>query len=335
MLLQLWILLFSLLLVPSSLAVAMLSRNDAGHVLVTAVLFFVLPLMVCAAALHPVVAWLLQRHRTPLQEACREYLSRLITGSATILPEDQDHPKNQGLSIQALQHFWEHFKHFLLERNMHFVVANIVEPLTEKRQMSFVSLLQGKPVSHFVSHSWATLFQHFVQCLQRHAAFTGALEPTYWICSFANNQWDIAKEIGTDVLDSAFAKVLHSDVQGVVMALDQQVQPFTRVWCLFELFLSSEKALEVVFATDSGGDECCESVGVALELGRRISGLQVETCHASSEIDKQRIFAHIRSELGSLARMDHKIKDMIRDMLRRNLQHARASTADLRQQLEQ
>ena len=240
MLLQLWILLFSLLLVPTSLAVAMLSRNDARHVLVTAVLFFVLPLMVCAAALHPVVAWLLQRHRTPLQEACREYLSGLSTGSATILPEDPDHPKNQGLSIQALQHFWEHFKHFLLERNMHFVVANIVKPLTEKRQTSFVSLLQGKSVSYFVSHSWATPFQHFVQCLQRHAAFTGALEPTYWICSFANNQWDIAKEIGTDVLDSAFAKVLHSDVQGVVMVLDQQVQPLTRLLACLCLLSAQE-----------------------------------------------------------------------------------------------
>ncbi|CAE7403620.1 unnamed protein product, partial [Symbiodinium sp. CCMP2456] len=301
--------------------------------------YFVLPLVVCAALLHPVVAWLLRRQRTPLQEACREYLSELSSFSLATIPaaEDQDHPRNQGLSMHALQHFWEHFKRFVLERNMHFVVANIVEPLTEKRQTSFVSLLQGKPVSYFVSHSWATPFQHFVQCLQRHTAFTGALEPTYWICSFANNQWDIAKEIGTDVLDSAFAKVLQSGVQGVVMVLDQQVQPFTRVWCLFELFLSSKRALQVVFATDCGilGDELCDSVGVALELGRRISCLQVERCQASSELDKQRIFAHIRGELGSLERMDGKIKDMVRDMLRRNLQHARTSTATLRQQLEQ
>lgn len=239
--------------------------------------------------------------------------------------------------MQALQHFWEHFKRFVLERNMHFVVANIVEPLTEKQQTSFVSLLRGKPVSYFVSHSWATPFQHFVQCLQRHTAFTGAIDAAYWICSFANNQWAIAQEIGTDVLDSAFAKVLRSGVLGVVMVLDQQVQPLTRVWCLFELFLSNKTFLQVVFATDCGilGDELCDSVGVALELGRRISCLQVERCQASSELDKQRIFAHLRGELGSLEKMDGIIKEMVREMLRRNLRHARASTATLRQQLEQ
>ena len=229
MLLQFWMLLFLLLLVPAILAVAGLSGNYPQHVLGTAVLF-ALPLMVCVGFLHPVVAGLLRRQRTPLQEACREYLSELgPPSSATIPAEDQDHPSNQGLSIQALQHFWEHFKRFILDRTMHFVVANIVEPLTEKQQTSLVGLLQGKAVSHFVSHSWATPFQHFVQCLLRHAAFTGAVNPTYWICSFANNQWDIASEIGTDVLDSAFAKVLHSHLQGVVMVLDQQVQPLTRL----------------------------------------------------------------------------------------------------------
>ena len=203
-------LLFLLLLVPAILAVAGLSGNYPQHVLGTAVLF-ALPLMACVGFLHPVVAGLLRRQRTPLQEACREYLSELSPPSqATIPTEDQDHPKNQGLSILALQYFWEHFRRFILDRTMHFVVANIVEPLTEKQQTSLVGLLQGKAVSHFVSHSWATPFQHFVQCLQRHAAFTGAVNPTYWICSFANNQWDIASEIGTDVLDSAFAKVLYS-----------------------------------------------------------------------------------------------------------------------------
>jgi len=330
MLLQLWILLFSLLLVPTSLAVAMLSRNDARHVLVTAVLFFVLPLMVCAAALHPVVAWLLQRHRTPLQEACREYLSGLSTGSATILPEDPDHPKNQGLSIQALQHFWEHFKHFLLERNMHFVVANIVKPLTEKRQTSFVGLLLGKPVSYFVSHSWATPFQHFVQCLQRHAAFTGALEPTYWICSFANNQWDIAKEIGTDVLDSAFAKVLHSDVQGVVMVLDQQVQPLTRVWCLFEFLLASDRQLGLVFATDLGvlGDQGA-SPDIALQIGRELRTLQVANCYASVEEDRQRIFQFIRDRMGSLATMDVQIRKQMSRILQQNVQNLANATEAL------
>ena len=118
MLLQFWMLLFLLLLFPTILAVAGLSGNYPQHVLGTAGLF-VLPLMACVGFLHPVMAWLLRLQRTPLQEACREYLSELSPpSSATIAIEDQDHPKNQGLSIQALQHFWEHFKRFILDRTM-------------------------------------------------------------------------------------------------------------------------------------------------------------------------------------------------------------------------
>ena len=40
---------------------------------------------------------------------------------------------------------------FILERNMHFVVANIVTPLTQSREVSFVTLWGGRRVKYFVS----------------------------------------------------------------------------------------------------------------------------------------------------------------------------------------
>ena len=113
---------------------------------------------------------------------------------------------------------------------MHFVVANIVRPLTIRKQVSFVNLWGGRPVDYFVSHSWGTSFQHFVKCIRRHADFVGAPNDAYWICSFANNQWDIASELGTSVMDSAFARVLQAGVKGVVMVLDHEVQPLTRTF---------------------------------------------------------------------------------------------------------
>ena len=93
--------------------------------------------------------------------------------------------------------------------------------------------------------------------------------------------------------------------------------------------------MDLVFATDLGvlGDDQCDSVGVALEIGSKIGTLRVERCHASSEEDKQRIFAHIRSTLGSLERMDDKIKLMMKEMLARNLQHASTATINLRKKL--
>ena len=39
---------------------------------------------------------------------------------------------------------------FLLERNMHFVVANIVVPLTQSKGVSFVTLWGGRKVDYFV-----------------------------------------------------------------------------------------------------------------------------------------------------------------------------------------
>jgi hypothetical protein len=40
---------------------------------------------------------------------------------------------------------------FILERNMHFVVANIVMPLTQSKRISFVTLWGGRRVDYFVS----------------------------------------------------------------------------------------------------------------------------------------------------------------------------------------
>ena len=39
---------------------------------------------------------------------------------------------------------------FILERDMHFVVANIVKPLTESKEVSFVTLWGGRQVDYFV-----------------------------------------------------------------------------------------------------------------------------------------------------------------------------------------
>jgi len=44
----------------------------------------------------------------------------------------------------------------------------------------------------------------------------------------ANNQWNIEAELGNDPMDSAFARALTGGIKGVVMVLDQQVQPLTR-----------------------------------------------------------------------------------------------------------
>ena len=225
LLFRLWLLFFFVIPVPTAIVVAVLSGNHMQHVLVT-IMAFALPLALLAAALHPALAWLLRRQRTPLQDAHEEYLSKIRVAGPSV--ERRDHPKDHGIAAGALFEFWEHFQRFLLDRNMHFVVSNIVLPLTAKKKVSFVDLLGSRRVDFFVSHSWGTPFQHFVKCIRRHASFAGAPDAAYWICSLANNQWDVEGALGTDVMESAFARVLLAGVRGVVMVLDAEVQPLTR-----------------------------------------------------------------------------------------------------------
>eukprot|EP00435_Cladocopium_sp_Y103_P007029 s1036_g2.t1 len=72
---------------------------------------------------------------------------------------------------------------FILERNMHFVVANIVKPLTQSKGVSFVSLWGGRQVDYFVSHSWGTSFPHFVQSIQRLLQWGNSLDTDIDNCS--------------------------------------------------------------------------------------------------------------------------------------------------------
>eukprot|EP00438_Fugacium_kawagutii_P007690 Skav213155 [mRNA] locus=scaffold31:72343:75091:- [translate_table: standard] len=191
---------------------------------VTAILV-IIPMALVALVLHVPVAWLLRRlyHQTPFREALGHYEKQI---QCTPFPgPDADHPYNHGLQAVTLRGFWQHFEGFIWEYNMHFVVSNLVRPLTKSKQISFVDLWGGRRVDYFVSHSWITGFRHFVRSIHCHAlsndgpAWTDA---AYWICSFANNQWNIAAELGTDPMSSAFARVLTNGPKEVAMVLDKE-----------------------------------------------------------------------------------------------------------------
>eukprot|EP00434_Breviolum_minutum_P000023 symbB.v1.2.000020.t1/scaffold5.1/size591573/20 len=326
-------------LLPVTIYVAQTSGNGVEHTMVT-VAFCVLPIGLTAALLHPLVAWLirLRYQATPFSEALNEYRKHIR--HEQYAGPDATHPRNQGLMVMTLYKLWKHFDSFILNRNMHFIVANIVTPLTRKKEVSFVALWGGRPVDYFVSHSWGTSFSHFVSSIRCHAMSKEGevwMDASYWICSFANNQWNIQEELGSTIMESAFAKALRGGIKGVVMVLDHEVQPLTRVWCLFEFLLSSREHLELVFGTDLGviGDDGCTSFDIALEAGKRIKTLRVANCQASSDKDKTIIFDYIISELGSLQHMDEQIRFLMGQMLKKNLANVGAATTDLLQELGQ
>ena len=61
-------------------------------------------------------------------------------------------------------------------------------------------------------------------------------DPTagYWVCAYANNQWDLASVVNAPTLEeTSFYKALKL-AEGAVSILDKGGMCFKRVWCSYE-----------------------------------------------------------------------------------------------------
>jgi hypothetical protein len=68
------------------------------------------------------------------------------------------------------------------------------------------------------------------------------------VCGYANNQHLLTEEITEDPMDSSFYRAM-SSATGVLLVLDQHAQPFTRIWCSFELYKTisdEDKQLDIM-----------------------------------------------------------------------------------------
>ena len=77
----------------------------------------------------------------------------------------------------------------------------------------------------------------FLACLRRHATIrelsvTQALA-TYWVCAYANNQWVLEDAISDNPRKTSFYKAMQLS-HGVLLVLDSNATPFSRIWCCFE-----------------------------------------------------------------------------------------------------
>lgn len=128
-----------------------------------------------------------------------------------------------------------------------------VPPATDK--MSFSSLLNphGLFVHCFVSHFWGKLFSETVTALrlwaEQYQRSSGTASSTtlstagtacpkavvFWICLFAVNQHDVADEVGDSPMQGPFNAAIAKATGGAVMVLDEDINPFKRIWCLFEV----------------------------------------------------------------------------------------------------
>jgi len=59
-----------------------------------------------------------------------------------------------------------------------------------------------------------------------------------WVCAYANNQWKLGKDIPDDPKESGFFKAMKVANRRTITILDEGGTVFTRIWCIFELYLT-------------------------------------------------------------------------------------------------
>lgn len=262
-------------------------------------------------------AWRLrQGQRTPLSKRRRQFLKEWP------LPRQPcERGPDRSMTAGQLQDFVQFFEAFIKERSMHYVCSNIVKPLTEPYQLSFVELVGPTAMEWFVSHCWGMAVRHFNDAIRKHAmSYASEWRGLgYWICTFSNSQWKVEDELGKGVWqESSFYLALRSpSCKGTAMVIDEQVLPLQRIWCLFEVYhtilLSQNDHFQGLLLCASTGvlQEGRAGTDVAVRVAQRARDLDTRSAGASNEADLQMIHALIKEMPGGFDAMNDFVRETI------------------------
>lgn len=185
------------------------------------------------------------------------------------------------------------------------VLQHFVLPRTAASNLSYCELLRTKEphsvatATVFISHAWRFEFFDVFEALERHFANTGA-DTFLWIDIFSNNQHEAADhefDWWSTTFQDAIASFGH-----VVMVLSpwESPVPFTRAWCLWEIYSATvvNAKFEVAMTHDQE-----EKFAVAIlndhrtyfEMLSHIDLRQSDALHAE---DKRKIFQAVEASCG-------------------------------------
>lgn len=202
--------------------------------------------------------------------------------------------------------------------NLYDTVHHFIKPATMQRKCSYVELVAEGPqlAQWFVSHWWGEPVVQFIACVAKHLHHRKLAETVpYWVCAYANNQWQLNDELGRTPSTSSFRKAL--DVShGTLSILDNSATVYTRIWCDYEVFVTLDKSTWTTHLYDiytwQKGEALGLTDGVAqidqrgaswwwedrkqkreqnfpFELARAAMQIQVQRGEASVEEDRRRI----------------------------------------------
>ena len=153
-----------------------------------------------------------------------------------------------------------------------------LQTIAEARGMSSFSELVnpcGLMVHCFVSHFLGHDFSSTVTALDLWAKanyhrITSEKESlVYWICLFALNQHKVAEEVGENPREGPFNAALAQATGGAVMVLDEEIRPFSRLWCLFEIsrLKDLQQPFELICSEGSlSQPDICGNQAVSIEM---------------------------------------------------------------------
>ena len=133
-----------------------------------------------------------------------------------------------------------------------------------KGTSSFSELMNphGLYVHCFVSHCWGHAFHSTVRTLSRWAEDNfRKIHPqlprhpkavVFWMCLFALNQHEAGEEIGEHPKHAPFNAALAQASAGAVVILDEEINPFKRIWCLFEIWRLKDFDVPLELLTEAG-----------------------------------------------------------------------------------
>ncbi|CAJ1330137.1 unnamed protein product [Effrenium voratum] len=151
------------------------------------------------------------------------------------------------------------------EWTMRDMVDKSITPTTRGTGLGYALKLnfqEPRVANIMVSHAWDELYSHFmnaIHCFVRKSMSEGAAWEAngYWVCATAIYQAEdvpeltIEKQLGPDPRCGPFAAVLRQ-ASTMVACITEACSIYSRMWCVFELFMAKELAIPVFQAN---GDE--------------------------------------------------------------------------------
>lgn len=231
-------------------------------------------------------------------------------------PEEDEEEEDAGFhEVTATEAFDAHLRHMrrVAERGRSALsqrMRNEANLPQATHMCSYSELVnpKGIRVDFFVSHFWGHEFRDTMAALRlwsrRSFAPCGKKSldgVVFWLCFLALNQHRVQDEVGETPEQGPFNAALAEAPSGI-MVLDPTVAPFSRIWCLYEVFRfqTLRKDLDLVSGLglvreleDGEGEHSAEKLAYLQKVGAALKHLSAANSNSSSKDDQHAIWHRI------------------------------------------